>query len=772
MSGHRLLYLPFDMKISFLGLASGLSRRIYAAFLVAAVVPTALAGAIGVYLSLNALKNETLRNLNQEVTVRSQGIGRFFEQLSSELLYLGNTRGLVDLVAAHQSGNRWLLEAATKRLERDYAALASLYPHIYQIRLLSSDGNEWIRVDRKPEGVYVVPQAALQPKGDRYYFRDAMSVDVGKIYVSPLDLNVEFGKIEKPERPVIRVATPVTGKGGEKIGVLIINLHADILLEQIQQMANARQGTAYLLDNQGHYVSRSAGNELGGFSMEPVTNLDAIFPEAITRNLVENGLSPISGDGWIVAHAPIDFAPQAIAETSKGRWRIALAFPERELFLAVVNLYLLYAVLLVALLITAIGGYALSRRLLQPLEDLSRETDAIANGDFTRQVVTIGNDEIAALGNKFNSMAKRLQESSLAINAHRERLEAEVRERTRELEQERASLEAVIEHTADGILAIERSGVIRLLNPAAKQLLAQTSESPTIGSSIKDYWPQWEDIANDAVQGTLRCDVELKEQIFSLALTSTAAGFIVVVRDVSRERAIQDERRELDRQMFQMEKLTTLGELAMGLAHEIGNPLAGMKAVAQAMQYEEDIPQGLIEALKRMESEIDRLSGFLRSFHGFAAPQAIQPEACNLAGILEDVLFWTRKDAKSQGIEFALHGLEVMPPVAADPHQLKQVFLNLLMNAVHAMPAGGVVTLQAEIKGKFAHIEVRDTGVGMSEETQKRIFEPFYTTRREGTGLGLAIVRKIVEQHGGDIEVASQPGHGTCFTITWPLIGK
>lgn len=758
------------MNFSNFSALGGLSRRIYAAFLLAAVIPTALAGAIGVYLSLQALQAETLRNLNQEVTVRSQGIGRFFDQLSSELLYLANARGLVDVIAAKQTKDPWLLQAATARLERDYAALASLYPHIYQIRLITADGQEWVRVDRKPNGVYVVPRSELQPKGDRYYFRDAMDVNVGQIYVSPLDLNVEFGKIEKPERPVIRVATPVSAANGSKIGVLIINLHADILLEQIQQMANARQGTAYLLDSQGHYVSRSAGGEAGAFSMEPVEQLNSIFPASITKNLIENGISPSLGDGWIVAHAPIDYAPQAIAENSKGKWRIALAFPERELFLAVVNLYLLYAVLFVALIVTAIGGYALSRRLLQPLEELSKETDAISSGDFTRRVPVIGTDEIAALGNKFNTMANRLQESSQAINAHRDQLEEEVRARTRELEQERASLEAVIEHTADGILAIDRGGEIRLLNPAAIRLLA-SSASP-LGLRIDQFWPQWPNIAADAAPGPLRCDVELLEQVISLAITPTSVGFIVVARDVSREREIQDERRELDRQMFQMEKLTTLGELAMGLAHEIGNPLAGMKAVAQAMQYEEDIPPGLIEALKRMEAEVDRLSGFLRSFHGFAAPQAILPEPCGLGQILDDVLFWTRKDAKSRDIAFELSAIDSVPPLSADPHQLKQVFLNLLMNAVHAMPNGGTVTVNAEKDGKFACIRVCDTGIGMSAEVLQRIFEPFYTTRREGTGLGLAIVRKIIEQHGGSIEVTSQPGHGTCFTITWPLAGN
>lgn len=758
------------MSLANFSALGGLSRRIYATFLLAAVIPTAVAGLIGVYLSLQALKNETLRNLNQEVSVRSQGIGRFFDQLSSELLYLANSRGLVDVVAAKQTGDTWLLQAATTRLERDYAALASLYPHIYQIRLIGADGREWVRVDRKPEGVYVVPRRELQAKSDRYYFREAMEVKPGQIYVSPLDLNVEFGTIEKPERPVIRIATPTVDSKGTKVGILVVNLHADVLLEQVQQMADARRGTAYLLDRSGHYLSRSAGNASGAFSMEPVATLGNIFPRTITDSLIGGGSSPSKGGGWIMAHAAIDFAPQAIADNSRGKWRIALAFPERELFFAVLNLYLLYAVLLVALIVTAIGGYALSRRLLKPMEDLAKETDAIANGDFTRRVSVTGNDEIAALGEQFNSMAARLQESSRTIQAHRDRLEEEVLARTQELEQERASLEAVIEHTADGILAIDKVGALRLVNPAALRLLG--CETSPVGDTIERFWPQWPDIAKDASSNPLRCDVQLPKQVISLAITPTSTCFIIVARDVSVERRLSDERRLLDRQMFQMEKLTTLGELAMGLAHEIGNPLAGMKAVAQAMQYEEDIPPGLMEALKRLEAEIDRLSGFLRTFHGFATPQWANAEACHLNDVLDDVLFWTRKDARSKGVIIEQHGTDALPPLWADPHQLKQSLLNLVINAIHAMPEGGTLTITAESAGGRARIAIRDSGSGISAEALPHIFEPFFTTRREGSGLGLAIVRKIAEQHGAQVSVTSELEHGSCFTLDWPLAGN
>lgn len=237
---------------------------------------------------------------------------------------------------------------------------------------------------------------------------------------------------------------------------------------------------------------------------------------------------------------------------------------------------------------------------------------------------------------------------------------------------------------------------------------------------------------------------------------------------VFERRALEDERRELDRQMFQMEKMTTMGELTMGLAHEIGNPLGGMKAVAQSLQHEEGLPAGVSEDLVRLEAEIDRLTRVLRSFHGYAAQQPVSPEACQLAPILDDVLFWTRRDAADRRIRFELGALDTLPPIRADRHQLKQVLLNLVMNAIQAMPEGGTITILGEPADKAVHLQIHDTGTGIPSELLDQVFEPFFTTRDTGNGLGLPIVRKIVEDHGGSIAIASEPGRGTCVRLSWP----
>ncbi|MBI1991279.1 MAG: HAMP domain-containing protein [Betaproteobacteria bacterium] len=657
----------------------GLSSKIYIAFLVTAAVPVLVAGLVGIYFSLDALRKETLHHLEQEVTSRAEGMARFFDQLTSELLYLASSSLLSDVADNMSNGSRPLPRETRQRLERDYAAFARAYPYIYQVRFVDAGGHEVVRVDRRDGRLHTVPEGELQDKSDRYYVHEGMAHEPGQVYVSPLDLNIEHGQVEAPERPVIRFATPIADRKGVKRGLLIINLHAAFLLGQIQEMAAGRGGVAYLFDRSGFYLSRSSdAAEPEFFKMQSVEALTALMSrQLLTRIINREKGTELLGES-IIAHAPIGIG-QTLSERSDSSmdWAVALSFPRKRLFEAVFNLYLLYGVLTLTLIGTAVAGFLLSRHLLRPLEQLSAETEEIARGNFSRRVEIRGADEIADLGTRFNSMATRLEQSYRALEDRKGELEKEVQIRTAALERE------------------------------------------------------------------------------------------------------QQERRELDRQMFQVEKMTTMGEIAMGLAHEIGNPLAGMKAVTQ-MLLEEDLTEHQLEYLGRTLNEVNRLSDFLRTFHGFAAPQDFHPVACRLEQVLEDVLLWTRKEAKSRGvtIDFSLCSASV-PALWADPNRLKQVLLNLVINAIHAMPEGGRIEIgmcaglghPEDLDGDVPKMRfcVRDTGVGILPEVLPKVFDPFYTTRADGSGLGLAVVKKIALQHGADIRVESKPGQGTCFELIWPI---
>lgn len=752
----------------------GLSSRIYFAFLMAAVIPTAIAGIIGVYYSQQALRHETLRNLDQEVSLRAKGVGRFFEQFSTDLLTLAASRTLKDLNVARKQGDQEMIEAAVRRLETQYSIFARNYPHFYYIRYIALDGRELMRVKRKNGEVFTIPHDRLQDKSRRYYFHAALKLKPGEIYISPMDLNIEYDEIEKPEQPVIRFATPIPDADGKVQGLLVANLHAQVLLEHVQELSEARAGTAYLIDRSGFYLARCseaqacASESAGGFSMLPLAQLAALYGQPALERLVTNARGTVETGGRIVAHASVDL--RAITGvTPAGQWLIAMDYPESALFFAVAKLSALYAVLLAALATTAVGGFALSRHLLRPLTVLAGETRALAGGDFSRRIAVRGHDEIAALGHQFNTMASRIDELVRSLAAERDRLDDQVRSRTRDLEHERSFLAAVIQNSAAGILAVDPGGAITLANATAIRLLGLNPDPQ--GQPFAQVCAGWSDTAQQTTTGlTLRREFVVGEHTLALTVQALApgAGFVIMLRDVTEERRLQDERRELDRQMFQMDKMATLGELAMGLAHEIGNPLAGMKAVAQSLQQHRDMQPAPRTVLARLESEVDRLSAFLQSFHGFAAPQACQPQPCVLGEVLQDVLFWMRKEARSQEVRIALEGVDDAPPLWADPHQIKQLLLNLFINAAHAMPAGGTLTIAARAEPGALRIDIRDTGAGIAADVLPRIFEPFYTTRREGSGVGLAVVRKIVEEHGARITVASEVGLGTCFTLFWP----
>jgi PAS domain S-box-containing protein len=519
--------------------------------------------------------------------------------------------------------------------------------------------------------------------------------------------------------------------------------------------------------------------------MQSAEVLAAAFTRRLLATILQGGHGAAELGDRIVAYAPITIG-RTLAERSDSsmEWAIASAYPRALLFDAVFNLYLLYGVLTLCLLATAVGGFLLSRRLLGPLSQLSRETEEVARGNFSHRVEIRGHDEIADLGARFNAMAVRLDQSYRKLEEQKGRLELEVQARTAQLARERENLATTIESTADGIVAADGEGRIELANSAAAGMFG-LGEGSLLGRDVRALWPGWDDYRVEIradPKAARRYDLQREGRTLAINAAAVASegargGAILVVRDVSDERRLLEARRELDRQMFQMEKMTTMGELAMGLAHEIGNPLAGMKAVVQMLEEDGDLAPRVREYLGRIHGEVDRLSSFLRTFHGFAAPQETHPVRCDLREVLEDVLLWTRKEARSRAvaIDYAPCCGEV-PALWADPRQLKQVLLNLVINAVQAMPAGGRVEIgmcarRAELSGGVPRMRfcVSDDGPGIPADVLPRIFDPFYTTRPSGSGLGLAVVKKIAAQHGADIHVHSEPGKGTRFELVWPV---
>lgn len=228
---------------------------------------------------------------------------------------------------------------------------------------------------------------------------------------------------------------------------------------------------------------------------------------------------------------------------------------------------------------------------------------------------------------------------------------------------------------------------------------------------------------------------------------------------------------EIEEQLRRADRLSALGELAAGMAHEIRNPLGSIRGTAEIIR------EGIDPADKRYEfagillKEVDRLNRVVQDFLDFARPPHVEHRRININEALRDLLVLTRTQAVKRGVRVELSPGE-LPQVPGDGEQLKQAFLNLMLNAMQAMPGGGKLTistipLEGEVQVRFA-----DTGQGIPPESLEKIFNPFFTTRQEGTGLGLAITHRIIQGHGGRIEVSSRAGEGTTFTLVLPVVKR
>ena len=228
--------------------------------------------------------------------------------------------------------------------------------------------------------------------------------------------------------------------------------------------------------------------------------------------------------------------------------------------------------------------------------------------------------------------------------------------------------------------------------------------------------------------------------------------------------------RKTEAQLIRSEKLAALGQLAAGIAHEIRNPLTSINILIHSLTKNFPSEDSHREDLNVIEEEIDRINEILDRFLRFAKPASPLLERTEVASIFEETLQLIRPRMEKQRIHVQKE-FQDLPMILMDREQMKQVALNLLLNAVQAMPRGGTLMLRGQNSkdGQWITISIQDSGVGIPDEDMNKLFDPFFSTKEGGIGLGLSIAHRIIDQHHGKIEVESDPGKGTLFTIWLPI---
>ncbi len=292
---------------------------------------------------------------------------------------------------------------------------------------------------------------------------------------------------------------------------------------------------------------------------------------------------------------------------------------------------------------------------------------------------------------------------------------------------------------------------------AAVVILLVTLISHLIGRNLTNPIKDLVQFTRKVAGGNLneQCEVKTHDEIGDLTV-----AFNQMTRDLRNSR----------NELISAERLATAGKMAASFAHEIRNPLSSMRMLAQMLMRKEDLPESKRkQSMQYILEEIERIDVIVKGFMDFAHPAALQLAPHDLNQVLQEVLDLMEANLNHHQISLIKRFAPDLLPVSLDRDKLKQAFMNIVLNAMDAMPEGGtleIVTLQGSDK---VRIDVADTGIGISPEDLNRLFEPFFTTKSQGTGLGLANVKRILEQHGGDIRSKSVVGQGTTISLWLPL---
>jgi len=469
-----------------------------------------------------------------------------------------------------------------------------------------------------------------------------------------------------------------------------------------------------------------------------------------------------------------------------GTVRVGLSYAPVEAELKRLDLGLAVLGLVLAVAGVAAGRYV-ARRITAPLRGLAEGTHALSAGDMSHRIPVTGTRELAELAEAFNGMMNRVQEKARESKAFQEALESlnatleqQVHERTRAFEESQAQYKTLVDHSPDAILIVQ-DGRIRFVNHAFEELFGIPEEEAARPDfrldQIFDPWSAglaagriaaWEsgdastpmEVVGRDASGHGR-DLELRGSRIEYRGKPAAECLLIDMTDAKR----------LRERLAETEKLRALGELAGGVAHDFNNLLGAILGRIQLLKR-----RSFDSATNQEMSVIERAAQdgreTVRRIQEFSRTRRDRPFApVNLGEVMRDAAEITRTrwktDAERRNVSITV-SVDAPPvsPILGSASELREVFTNLILNAVDAMPRGGILSLSCwDEEGKVGAL-VRDSGTGMTEDTRRHLFDPFFTTKgSRGNGLGLSVVYGIVTRHGGRIDVTTTLGSGTTFLL-------
>ena len=666
------------------------------------------------------------------VELASQLSTQTLQSVVSDLRYL-----------SHQNEIRELLKDASAahvaRLAEEYAIFLRQKPAYDQVRVIATDGMEVVRVDRREGQAAITPPEQLQNKAARYYFKETMALGPTDIYVSPLDLNVDQGRVEEPIKPTLRAAIPLFDSSGRRAGILSLSFLAGRLITQLRALTRPGETELWLLNADGYWLmGANAADEWAFMYPERVDRSMAVRDPALWQRLSQEPSGSIRHPDGLLAFARIY---PLLAGQDQGTPPVALPAP------ASAGDYYWITVARVPATLLESQSKDLARNLLLAYAALSLLAFGLATA-------------LAFVSLRSKALSLFVQHVLDQVPVLVAYVDADERYRYNNRYYE----------TTFGLRRRDLSGktIRSVLGDAAYEQLR-----PYVATALSGRTVSFESTMDYAVAGRRNVSATYMPDVGE---DGRIWGFVAVVSDVTELKAAERRYREQMLEIAHATRLASVGELATQIAHEVNQPLTAIVtycAAAQRHLRQEPVDGARLAGLiASIADEAKRVSDVIRRLRAFIRKGEISFAAVDVNEVVVDTIRLISADARAKKV--ALHEALASGPltVMADPVLLSQAILNLVRNAVDAVAAGHgpdcLVIVATERKDAVVELSVRDTGPGLPPEVAAQLFTSFVTTKEGGLGMGLAIARSIVEAHGGQVRHTNAPGGGALFLIHLP----
>jgi PAS domain S-box-containing protein len=797
-------------------------NKLLIAFAGLSVLPVAMIGVYDIVSSVRSAKEIAFSELKRDVVLIRGEVGNFLTNVETDLHLIKNSSSFQRYVnTLDQTPSREAFQRACDEI-LSFMHTKGIY---YQIRLVDHNGDELLRIGAtNPNDTIrtyrVARNAELRSSNEPYYFLLTGNVDPGHVTYAPAEL---VGPANQ-RVPVITFAMPFVSRAG-RTRILIANVFTQDFFSVLEPRPNEVAGHVVLVSSDGFYLyhsqRKSEWNRL--LAAREEDNLSREYPADVIMKLFSGDEGILDAGNEIISYAPL-FTAHSDERGRHGTPRLSIplyvleSVPQSVILGPTYSLVWVFAGLLGVFLVGAIGlGLLATREFTGPIGEMQRGAEIIANGNYGHRLRIETRDEIEQLAQQFNQMAVSLEAHEQEIQRHRTTLEKTVERRTRELIGEKAKLQAIVDNVPSAFVLLDRRFHIQSASAAFVDITGRHFDDVR-GSSCRNVFCDGGSCSACLCQraltsGSTESHIDtvtadegnqrfIEHVVIPMKENGDVTSILAIITDVT-------QRKRLEQNLIQTERLMAAGEMSAIIAHEFRNALTSIKMILQLQSESQRLNRSDRRSLSVALRSLYHMENVVTELLNFGRPSHMEFGSHDIKAVIDESLSFVQAQMRASRIRSEKTIDESLSDMRLDPSRLREALVNILLNAIQAiraeeksapqqvirvtarrvpvrktlrdfgiMPEG---TSPGQSEDQKEHdiilwkgtecvvVEISDTGPGMDKRTLGRVFDPFFTTKTNGTGLGLPMVKRTINAHRGIVTVSSRKGKGTTFSIFLPL---